>query len=83
MHDSLTSTLSESAIERLAVMLGEVVASERLTAILVYSLKDLVSSGIPETREEGCELPAGGGRGVFLEDDSLEVCSVSDLYGLC
>jgi hypothetical protein len=41
VHDGLASSLSESIIESITVVLGEVVAGEGLTTVLVDTLEDL------------------------------------------
>lgn len=41
IHDSFAIALAKGPVERVAVILGQVVAHERLTTILVHSLKDL------------------------------------------
>lgn len=41
MHDSLSCSLTKCIVEIGAVMLSQVVARERLTAVLVDSLEDL------------------------------------------
>lgn len=51
MHDSLAGLLAESRLKVLAVVLAQIVARNRLTAILVDSLEDLVASSISETGE--------------------------------
>lgn len=44
VHDGLAVALAEVAVEGVAMVLGQVVAHERLTTVLVYSLKDLFQS---------------------------------------
>jgi hypothetical protein len=44
VHDGLAGALSERAVEAVAVVLGEVVADERLAAELVDSLENLLLS---------------------------------------
>ena len=44
VHDGLAVALSECAVEAVTVVLGKVVADERLTAELVDSLEDLLLS---------------------------------------
>ena len=41
VHNSLAGTLAESAVERVAVVLRQVVANEWLTTVLVHTLQDL------------------------------------------
>lgn len=52
MHDGLSSALAKRIIELGTVVLSEVVASERLTTVLVDALKDLL---IRDT--VSCEFP--------------------------
>lgn len=82
MHDGLSSLLSESALKVLAVVLREVVPGDGLTTILVYSLGDLVSSGVSETGEEREELLAKGSSGLVLEDDGVELRHARDSAGV-
>lgn len=49
------------------MMLCQVVADKGLTAVLVYSLEDLVACCIAETWEEGGKLLGYRGVGVILE----------------
>jgi hypothetical protein len=44
VHDSLAGALSERAVEAVAVVLGKVIADERLAAELVDSLENLLPS---------------------------------------
>jgi hypothetical protein len=41
VHDSLASSLSESIVESVTVVLGEVVTGKGLTTVLVDTLEDL------------------------------------------
>lgn len=79
MHDGLASLLSERRLEVLAVVLGEVIAGDGLTAILVDSLEDLVASGITQTGEQGDELSRERGAGLVLEDDLVQLGCAGDL----
>lgn len=79
MHDGLAIALAESAVEEVAVVLGQVVAHEGLTTVLVHSLHDLVGGGISETGEEGEEAGTEGSGGLVLEDDRVEVAGRGDL----
>lgn len=72
MHDGLAGTLAESIVEVGTPVLSEVVASERLTTVLVDTLENLVTGGITQTGEEGGELSAKRGVGVFLEDNLVQ-----------
>lgn len=79
VHDGLAVASAEGAVEGAAVVLGQVVAHERLTAVLVDALQDLVGSGVAETGEEG-EVTSGDGlAGGVLEDDLVEVGHAIDL----
>lgn len=80
MHDSLSVALAECAIEAVSVVLCQVIPDERLAAILVDSLEDLVGRRIAETGEE--REKAGGYRsvGLILEDDGVQLLSRSDLF---
>jgi hypothetical protein len=44
VHDGLAGALSERAVEAVAVVLGEIIADERLAAELVDSLENLLPS---------------------------------------
>lgn len=79
VHDGLAGTLAESIVEVGAPVLGEVVTSERLATVLVDTLENLVTGGVTQTGEEGGELAAEGGVGVFLEDDLVQTSSGGDL----
>lgn len=79
MHDSLASLLAESALKVLAVVLGQEVPGDGLTAILVYSLEDLVAGGVSQTGEERNELAARCRVGGVLEDDLVELLDAGDL----
>lgn len=79
MHNGLATLLAKSALKVLAVVCREVVAGNWLSAILVYSLRNLVASGVTETGKEGEELGARGGSGLVLEDDRVELGTVGDL----
>ena len=79
MHDGLSGTLSERHIKLFAVVSTQVVPDERLAAVLVDSLRDLVAGGITKTREERKEFAAGRCAGVLLEDDGIELGEAADL----
>lgn len=79
VHDSLAITLAESRVEEVAVVLGQVVAHEGLTTVLVDTLHDLVGSGIAETGEEREETRADGSGGLVLEDDRVELGHANNL----
>jgi hypothetical protein len=79
VHDSLAVAGTEGAVEGAAVVLGQVVAHERLTTVLVNALEDLVCCSVAETGEE-CEVASTNGLvGVVLEDDLVEVGCAVDL----
>lgn len=52
MHDGLASLLAESILKVLAVVGGEVITSDGLTAVLVYSLEDLYTQWSDSVRED-------------------------------
>lgn len=81
VHDGLAGALSEGAVERLAVVLSEVVAHEWLATVLVHSLQDLVCCCVAETREEREEAGAHRGIGRVSEDDLVELGGRGDLNG--
>lgn len=78
MHDRLAIALAECAIERLPVMLGQVVPDEWLSTVFVYSLQDLVCGSVSETGEEGEEAAGKGFVGGLAEDDLVELCGAGD-----
>lgn len=78
-HHRLSGLGAEGALEVGAVVLGEVVAHEGLSAVLVDSLEDLVACGVAESGEEGEELLAYGGSRFVFEDDLVELCDGGDL----
>lgn len=82
VHNGLASLLSKSALKVLAIVGSQVVAGNGLTAILVYSLRDLVAGGVTQTGEEGEELLADGGGGLVLEDDGVELRHTRDSAGV-
>jgi hypothetical protein len=73
VHDRLSGLLSKCLLEIGPVVLCEVIARNRLTAVLVYPLQNLVSGGISQAREERDELLAGTGIGFVPEDDGIEL----------
>ena len=79
VHDGLAVTLAERVVKEVTVVLGQVVAHERLTTVLVHSLHDLVGSGISETGEEGEETSAERSGSLVLEDDRVELGNSLDL----
>lgn len=79
VHDGLAIALAESGVEEVAMVLGQVVAHEGLTTVLVDTLHDLVGSGIAETGEEREETSAEGSSGLVLEDDGVELGHARDL----
>jgi hypothetical protein len=79
VHDSLAVTLAECRVEEVAVVLGQVVAHEGLTTVLVDTLHDLVGGGIAETGEEREEASAEGSSGLVLEDDRVELGHANNL----
>lgn len=95
MHDGLAGTLAKSAVERVAVVLGQEVLCKGLTTVLVHSLQDLehisillnheksstylVGSGISETREQREEAGRDRGGGLVLEDDGVQLRNGGDL----
>jgi len=82
VHDGLAIALAECLVEDVAVVPGEVIASERLSAVLVDALEDLVGSGVTETREEREESAGNRSIGSVSEDDLVQVRSRLDLATL-
>ena len=72
MHHRLPSAFAKGAIEVVAIVESEIISRERLAAVFVYSLKNLVASGIAETGEERGELAAEGGGGLVFENYFVE-----------
>ena len=72
VHDGLAGTLAESIVEVGTPVLSEVIASERLTTVLVDTLENLVPGGVTQTGEERGELAAERGVGVLLEDNLVQ-----------
>jgi hypothetical protein len=64
VHHRLAIASPESLIKRCAMVIREVISNKRLTAVLVYSLQDLVCCRVPQTREEAEEAPHYGIGGV-------------------
>lgn len=73
VHDSLAIALAESTVERVAVVLGKVVAHKRLTTVLVHSLQDLVCCCVSKTGEQGEEATTDRGVSLVSEDDRVEL----------
>lgn len=58
MHNSLSVALSEGIIEFVAVVQSQVVTSERLTAVLVDTLENLLSKNQPTAQpNQGLNIP--------------------------
>lgn len=51
MHDGLASLLAKCRLEVLAIVGVQVIARDRLTTVLVDSLKNLVSGSVAQTGE--------------------------------
>lgn len=79
VHDRLAGTLAKSIVKVGTPVLGEVVASERLTTVLVDTLENLVPGGVTQTGEERGELAAERGVGVFLENNLVQTSGGGDL----
>ena len=73
VHDSLASLLAECRLKILAIVRRKVVTGDRLTAVLVDSLEDLVTGGISQTREERNELLSDSSGGRVPEDDLVQL----------
>jgi hypothetical protein len=69
MHDCLAITSSKGSIEVVTVVLGEKVAREGLSTVLVDALEDLVGGSVAEAGEEGEETCADAAAGSVAEDD--------------
>lgn len=79
VHNGLAGTLAKGVVELVAVVLCEVIANERLTTVLVDSLKDLVGCCVSETGEEREEAGSCRCIGLVLEDDLVELGGRGDL----
>lgn len=79
VHDGLAVAGAEGAVEEAAVVLGQVIAHEGLTTVLVDTLEDLVGGGVAETGEEGEVTSSDRLAGGVLEDDLVEVGHAIDL----
>lgn len=79
VHNGLAVAGAKGAVEEAAVVLGQVVAHEGLTTVLVDALQDLVGGGVAETREEGEVAGSDRLAGGVLEDDLVEVGHAIDL----
>jgi hypothetical protein len=79
VHDGLAIAGAEGLVEEGAVVLGQVVAHEGLTTVLVDALQDLVGGGVAETGEEGEVTGSDRLAGGVLEDDLVEVLHAIDL----
>ena len=82
MHDCFASARTESGIELVAVVEGEIVAREGLAAVFVDSLEDLVASRVAETGEKRGEFPEGRGVGTVFEDYFVEAGEGGDFAGV-
>lgn len=79
VHDSLARLLAECRLEIFAVVLAEIVTRHRLTAILVDSLKDLVTGGVAQTGEQRNKLSPQRSASLVLEDDLVQLTRVANL----
>lgn len=79
VQDGLACLLAESALEVFAIVGGQVVTRDGLTAVLVDSLRNLVSGSISQTREQGEELSSNRGSGMVLENDLVKFADVGNL----
>lgn len=79
VHDGLASLLAKGVLEVFAIMLAEPVTGHGLTAVLVYTLKDLVAGGVAKTGEQREELAAGRCGGCVLEDDLVQFAGIGNL----
>lgn len=78
----LSGLWAEGAVERITVVAGDEIAGEWLTAVLVDTLRDLVTGSVAQSWEEGEELFAGRDVGLVLEDDLVELSSGVDLISM-
>lgn len=79
MHDGLASLLAKGSFKVLSIVLGQEVAGDRLSTVLVDSLKDLVAGGVTQTGEKGNKFAAKGCAGLVLEDDLVQLARICDL----
>lgn len=79
MHNGLAGLFAKGILKVGAIVLAQVVSRNRLTAVLVNALEDLVASGVSQAREQGDKLPADGCAGLVLEDDLVQLASTGDL----
>lgn len=79
MHDGLASLLAKGTLKVGTIVLREVITGHRLTTVLVYSLENLVTSGVSQTREERDKLSSDGSSGLVLEDDLVQLSGAGDL----
>lgn len=69
LHHQFSFPLAKGIREVILIVLDDHVVEERLTAILVYPLGDLVACCVAKTWEEGKEFPSEGGGCVLSEDN--------------
>jgi hypothetical protein len=60
-------------------VLREVITGNRLTTVLVYSLENLVTGGVSQTREQRDKLSSDGSSGLVLEDNLVQLGGAGDL----
>jgi hypothetical protein len=80
VHNSLPGPPSERIVKVRAVVLGQVVPGERLAAVLVDALEDLVARGVAQPREERGEFAGERRGGVLLENDLAQSAGRRDLW---
>lgn len=80
VHNSLPGPPSERIVKVRAVVLGQVVPGERLAAVLVDALEDLVARGVAQPREERGEFAGERCGGVLLENDLVQSAGRRDLW---
>lgn len=79
VHDSLASLLAECRFKVLAIVLGQEIAGDRLAAILVDSLQDLVSGSVAQTGEKRDKLATESCAGLFFEDYLVQLARACNL----
>lgn len=79
VHDGLASLFAKSRLKVLSIVFGQIVACNRLTAILVNSLKDLVTGCVTETWEQRDELSTQRSASLVLENNLVQLARTGNL----
>jgi len=72
MHHCLSRAFAECPVEVVAIVQSEVIPRKRLATVFVYSLENLIGSGIAESGKEGGEFAAEGGGCFVFEYDFVQ-----------